>query len=286
MLTSTSSLFCTCALLFFTQVQALLGWVRRTSMCICCNQYAYINFFPLLHLRIAFFHAGTGAAGLGEAHIQVHLLQPVCLHQLLPSYAPVHFCCYVGTGAAGLGEAHIQVRLDMEAIAALQLAIDAHTVKWSILDTPKMKLKPDAIRAVSIDTLLVVPPDASRQGLLFGLEQLMAALPKVRGICGHLVLYRWVLACFCGTIRVAAVAHCVRCLCQLVVLEQRSDDSESGTLHAATAASGPSSPLASISTTRATAQPRLHKSSTGQHSLTALRSTVGATNTSHTMRHT
>jgi DNA-directed RNA polymerase III subunit RPC1 len=70
----------------------------------------------------------------------------------------------------------------MEAIAALQLAIDAHTVKWSILDTPKMKLKPDAIRAVSIDTLLVVPPDASRQGLLFGLEQLMAALPKVRAV--------------------------------------------------------------------------------------------------------
>jgi DNA-directed RNA polymerase III subunit RPC1 len=76
------------------------------------------------------------------------------------------------------------VVLDMEAIAALQLAIDAHTVKWSILDTPKMKLKPDAIRAVSIDTLLVVPPDASRQGLLFGLEQLMAALPKVgAGTC-------------------------------------------------------------------------------------------------------
>ncbi|WIA12568.1 hypothetical protein OEZ85_006229 [Tetradesmus obliquus] len=84
-----------------------------------------------------------------------------------------------GSGAAGLGEAAIQVTLDMQAIAALQLAIDAHTVKWAILGAPKMKLKPDAIRAVAIDTLLVSPPDASRQGLLFGLEQLMAALPKV-----------------------------------------------------------------------------------------------------------
>jgi hypothetical protein len=48
-------------------------------------------------------------------------------------------------------------------------------------------------------------------------------------------------------------------------------------LHAATAACGLSSALASISTTRATAQPRRHKSSTGQLTATALRSTAGAT---------
>jgi hypothetical protein len=52
-------------------------------------------------------------------------------------------------------------------------------VKHSIITTPKMKLKPDAIRVVAADTLIVSPPDTTSTKLLFGLEQLMAALPKV-----------------------------------------------------------------------------------------------------------
>lgn len=43
-----------------------------------------------------------------------------------------------------------------------QLEIDAHTVKHSIITTPKMKLKPDAVRVVTCDTLVVSPPDSSR----------------------------------------------------------------------------------------------------------------------------
>lgn len=78
-----------------------------------------------------------------------------------------------------MGSAEIVIKLHMEAIKALQLAIDSHTVKWSILDTPKLKLKADAVRAVAADTLLVSAPDMSRMGLLFGLEQLMSTLPKV-----------------------------------------------------------------------------------------------------------
>lgn len=78
-----------------------------------------------------------------------------------------------------MGGADIVIKLDMDAIGALQLAIDSHTVKWSILDTPKLKLKADAVRAVAADTLLVSAPDTSRMGLLFGLEQLMSQLPRV-----------------------------------------------------------------------------------------------------------
>jgi hypothetical protein len=49
-----------------------------------------------------------------------------------------------------------------------------------------MKLKPDAIRVVAADTLIVSPPDTTSTKLLFGLEQLMAALPKVKGSRGGL----------------------------------------------------------------------------------------------------
>ncbi|KAF8067125.1 DNA-directed RNA polymerase III subunit RPC1 [Scenedesmus sp. PABB004] len=85
-----------------------------------------------------------------------------------------------GSGSAALGEAHIAVVLDMAAIAALALDVDAASVKQAVLDAPKLKLRPDALRVLGRDTLLVVPPDGgASQGLLFALEQLMAALPKV-----------------------------------------------------------------------------------------------------------
>ncbi|GIL99158.1 hypothetical protein Vretimale_4372 [Volvox reticuliferus] len=89
-----------------------------------------------------------------------------------------------GTGAYGggprlHGEAVISIRLDMTAIDALQLDIDGHTVKHSILGTPKLKLKEVHVRPVAQDKVLVYPPDSSRQGLLFCLEQLLAKLPKV-----------------------------------------------------------------------------------------------------------
>ncbi|KXZ56345.1 hypothetical protein GPECTOR_1g305 [Gonium pectorale] len=88
-----------------------------------------------------------------------------------------------GTGAYGggprlHGEAVISIRLDMAAIEALQLDVDGHTVKYSILAHPKLKLKDAHVRAVAQDKVLVYPPDASRQGLLFCLENLLGQLPK------------------------------------------------------------------------------------------------------------
>ncbi len=53
-------------------------------------------------------------------------------------------------------------------------------VKYSILSNAKLKLKEQHVRAVAQDKVLVYPPDASRQGLLFCLESLLGKLPKVR----------------------------------------------------------------------------------------------------------
>ncbi|GLC35764.1 hypothetical protein PLESTM_000363300 [Pleodorina starrii] len=84
-----------------------------------------------------------------------------------------------GSGPALHGEAVISIRLDMATVEALQLDIDGHTVKHSILAHPKLKLKEQHVRAVAQDKVLVYPPDASRQGLLFCLEGLLGKLPKV-----------------------------------------------------------------------------------------------------------
>jgi hypothetical protein len=69
----------------------------------------------------------------------------------------------------------------MAAIDALQLDIDSQTVKWSILGTPRIKLKEQHVRCAGHDKLLVFPTDDSRTALLFQLEALLLSLPKVGG---------------------------------------------------------------------------------------------------------
>lgn len=110
------------------------------------------------------------------------------------------------------GEAGIAVVLDMEAVDSLQLNIDAHTVKWSILDTPKIKLKEDMVRAVAFDRVMVYPPDSSRQGLLFSLEQLMAQLPKVNNRHSMPVSFGPHACALCC----CACFHCVHVFCIMV----------------------------------------------------------------------
>jgi DNA-directed RNA polymerase III subunit RPC1 len=56
-------------------------------------------------------------------------------------------CCVPGTEALP-GEAGVLITLDMAAIAALQLQVDAADVKWAILGTPKLKLKTEHVRAI------------------------------------------------------------------------------------------------------------------------------------------
>lgn len=96
-----------------------------------------------------------------------------------PSACPPAACAPPGCGLDG-GLAHISIALDRSAIAALQLSIDAAAVKWAILDTPKLKLKPECVAVQGGWSLSVVPGEAAAKvGLLFSLEALLAALPKV-----------------------------------------------------------------------------------------------------------
>ncbi|GAX79763.1 hypothetical protein CEUSTIGMA_g7204.t1 [Chlamydomonas eustigma] len=84
-----------------------------------------------------------------------------------------------GGSSAVSGQAFISIRLDMEAVEALQLGIDGHTLKWSILSHPRIKLKEEHVRAVAIDKVVVTGSDQNRQELLFNLEHLLQMLPKV-----------------------------------------------------------------------------------------------------------
>lgn len=52
-------------------------------------------------------------------------------------------------GSAIQGQAFISIRLDIEAVDALQLDIDGHSVKFSILSHPRIKLKEQHVRALA-----------------------------------------------------------------------------------------------------------------------------------------
>ena len=77
------------------------------------------------------------------------------------------------------GQAFISIRLDMSAIEALQLEIDANSVRRNILSHPRIKLREDLVRVEARDKIIVSSPDSHRQELLFSLENLLQVLPKV-----------------------------------------------------------------------------------------------------------
>lgn len=68
--------------------------------------------------------------------------------------------------------------LDKETIQALQLSVDAYTVKESILKTPKIKLKEQHIKVLDARKLEVNPP-SDRNKLYFDLHWLKNKLPTV-----------------------------------------------------------------------------------------------------------
>ncbi|XP_043723195.1 DNA-directed RNA polymerase III subunit 1 isoform X1 [Telopea speciosissima] len=76
-------------------------------------------------------------------------------------------------------QASIIVTLDSERIAAAQLMISAISVKESILQQSKLKLKPQHIEIVSDNKLRILPPEADRSKLHFQLHSLKSILPKV-----------------------------------------------------------------------------------------------------------
>ncbi|MFS7953564.1 putative DNA-directed RNA polymerase [Helianthus anomalus] len=78
----------------------------------------------------------------------------------------------------GLRSASIVITLDKSTIQALQLSVDAHTVKESILKTPKIKLKEHHIKVLDARKLEINPP-SDREKLYFDLHGLRNRLPTV-----------------------------------------------------------------------------------------------------------
>ncbi|XP_059626701.1 DNA-directed RNA polymerase III subunit 1 isoform X2 [Cornus florida] len=74
--------------------------------------------------------------------------------------------------------ASIVVTLDLEGIQSSQLCIDAHTVKESILRTPKIKLKEQHVKVLDVRKLEVIP-QTDKHRLHFELHSLKNKLPTV-----------------------------------------------------------------------------------------------------------
>lgn len=74
--------------------------------------------------------------------------------------------------------ASIAITLDMETIQVSQLCIDAYTVKQSILQTPKIKLKEQQVKVLNPRKLEVFP-QANKEKLHFELHRLKNKLPAV-----------------------------------------------------------------------------------------------------------
>ncbi|KAL6756761.1 hypothetical protein V8C86DRAFT_3136322 [Haematococcus lacustris] len=87
---------------------------------------------------------------------------------------PLYYClipygaaCEGAVGAQSIGEPDTQMTLK------------TFHFTDAILAHPRIKLKEQHVRPVAVDKLLVYAPDDSRQALLFGMEALLLALPKV-----------------------------------------------------------------------------------------------------------
>jgi DNA-directed RNA polymerase III subunit RPC1 len=78
----------------------------------------------------------------------------------------------------GADDCYLTVKLDLAAIAALQLQITADSVVQSILATKKLKLKV-GVQAKTESVIRITPPDAEDSSLLFAFTRLKAALPSV-----------------------------------------------------------------------------------------------------------
>ncbi|KAI3754196.1 hypothetical protein L1987_53974 [Smallanthus sonchifolius] len=78
----------------------------------------------------------------------------------------------------GLRSASIVISLDKSTIQALQLSVDAYTVKESILNTPKIKLKESHITVLDARKLEINPP-SDKNKLYFDLNWLRNRLPTV-----------------------------------------------------------------------------------------------------------
>jgi len=73
----------------------------------------------------------------------------------------------------------LSVKLDFNCIRSLQLDINVDTVKQSILNAPKIKLKDKHVTTPDDCHLYILPPDQGRETMFYTLQFLKNTLPKV-----------------------------------------------------------------------------------------------------------
>lgn len=74
---------------------------------------------------------------------------------------------------------YLSIKLDLKAIAALQLEVTIDTIKESIVKTPRLKIKEKHIKVINSEKLHIEPYDTSRDKMYFVMQQLKAKLPHV-----------------------------------------------------------------------------------------------------------
>ena len=86
------------------------------------------------------------------------------------------------------GFAYIEVRLDPEIISTLQLHLNSADVRYKLLETSKLKLKPERVMTHSRWTIRIHPPDPAKEkekenekkkSVDVSMQQLLTALPDV-----------------------------------------------------------------------------------------------------------
>ncbi|XP_074571423.1 DNA-directed RNA polymerase III subunit 1-like [Curcuma longa] len=77
------------------------------------------------------------------------------------------------------GQQCISIKLDMDLIESLHIGICAESVRHSILNHPKIKLKEQHVHSLGLDKLKIFPPEVDRLKFQSGLHILKSMLPKV-----------------------------------------------------------------------------------------------------------
>jgi DNA-directed RNA polymerase III subunit RPC1 len=81
-------------------------------------------------------------------------------------------------------QCYLSIKLDLEAIQALQLGVTVDTVTHALLNSKKLKLK-QGVRHKGADMLRITPPDTSKDGLLYSMQNLKVEPPLLCIPCLH-----------------------------------------------------------------------------------------------------
>ena len=76
---------------------------------------------------------------------------------------------------------YLSIKIDLKAIKALQLApdVDIRSIRASILETPKLKIKDKHLTVVKANKIHIEPYDDSREKMYYVMQELKSKLPRV-----------------------------------------------------------------------------------------------------------